>query len=347
MARKPILIAREILDDLYTAQRMTVPMIARKLGLSAETVRTRLKEVALLKPYVPHNLRDIPLDQMIELYVNQGKTIAECAKHFKMSKAGMRMQLKRADLLRPEVQVNKKPYKRFSLTKEQLEDMIVNQRMSDMAIGRLIDVHNITVKNWRERWGIKRVGRSTDVDMDAEKIHKLYVEDGLTMGKVALELGVDETTLRSRIIKLGYNLDSAEIARRRIDRNKKKYTHRFLCRGYRLLKVEGHANANAEGYVREHRYVAECAMGRLLVDGEIVHHINLIKLDNREENLAVLASKKEHLLLHRHMEHCYVYACGWTDKKPELFKFSKLTFWGGKWITDLDMPEELKRDEHH
>lgn len=68
--------------------------------------------------------------------------------------------------------------------------------------------------------------------------------------------------------------------------------------GYVLIKRPGHPMADSRGYVYEHRLVAAEQLGRPLRRGEVVHHRNGIKTDNRPENLEVL-SRWEHAVEHR------------------------------------------------
>lgn len=68
--------------------------------------------------------------------------------------------------------------------------------------------------------------------------------------------------------------------------------------GYIYAFAPDHPRATKDGYVLEHRLVAEQMIGRYLTSGESVHHKNGIKTDNRPRNLQVM-TKREHGLLHK------------------------------------------------
>lgn len=68
--------------------------------------------------------------------------------------------------------------------------------------------------------------------------------------------------------------------------------------GYILIRVDGNRSVNSTGYMYKHRYLMEKHLGRKLNKGEIVHHINHNKLDNRIDNLMLCQGNKEHLYNH-------------------------------------------------
>jgi uncharacterized protein (DUF1330 family) len=68
--------------------------------------------------------------------------------------------------------------------------------------------------------------------------------------------------------------------------------------GYRLIKAPNHPNHNQHGYVKEHHLVIERKLGRYIKRGEVVHHINGIRNDNRIENLMLFKSNSDHMKWH-------------------------------------------------
>lgn len=72
----------------------------------------------------------------------------------------------------------------------------------------------------------------------------------------------------------------------------------ITAKGYiRILKPNHHLS-DQNGYVYEHRLIAETILGRKLVKGETIHHKNGDKTDNRPENLAIFNGSGEHTRFH-------------------------------------------------
>jgi hypothetical protein len=69
------------------------------------------------------------------------------------------------------------------------------------------------------------------------------------------------------------------------------------CGKYLRVFSPEHPSATKQGYVLQHRVVAEEKIGRLLVKGEIVHHIDGNESNNDPHNLEILTDS-EHKKLH-------------------------------------------------
>ena len=72
--------------------------------------------------------------------------------------------------------------------------------------------------------------------------------------------------------------------------------------GYILLYMPEHPYSK-EIYIREHRYIAECILGRFLNSKEIIHHINGIKTDNNPKNLYLFSSVGKHTSYHLNLKY--------------------------------------------
>lgn len=65
--------------------------------------------------------------------------------------------------------------------------------------------------------------------------------------------------------------------------------------------------------IARHRLVVESSLGRLLEEGEVVHHIDGHHQNNTPENLTVLSSNGEHAYPHRTEEYGYTYTINIDD----------------------------------
>ena len=75
---------------------------------------------------------------------------------------------------------------------------------------------------------------------------------------------------------------------------KKRITHQ----GYVVIKDYDHPNRNDQHEVFEHVKVMSDYLGRPIKDGEIIHHINMDKTDNKIGNLYLYPNNSEHKKAH-------------------------------------------------
>ena len=235
------------------------------------------------------------------------------------------------------MRMGRKP--QFVVSEETLRDLYVARSLSHRDIAAQFGCSMETVRYWLLKYGIpmRGKGKATKFHVEEQHLRKRYLEDNWTTGQIAEELKCGSTVVWRAIHQYGLQLDLSEQGRRRTERNKVRYAHQRMSGGYRYVKNEGHPLANSNGYVTEHRISAEIGMGRGLVEGERVHHINLDKHDNAPTNLAVLPTQAIHRMVHEYLDRCGAFLCGLNKVRPEPLDFGRKVFWGGRWVTQIDL----------
>lgn len=80
---------------------------------------------------------------------------------------------------------------------------------------------------------------------------------------------------------------------------------------YRLIHMPRHPRADQSGYVKEHIYIAEQALRKLLPPDAVVHHVDENPSHNHPRNLVICQDAAYHALLHLRLRRYR--ACGHPD----------------------------------
>lgn len=200
---------------------------------------------------------------------------------------------------------------------EFLRRMYVEEQRTISEVAALFGVNYSTMRKRLLRCGIRLRSRKEariissqrqgkPGELGAEFFVREYIERGRTTVEIARELGVSSNTVLYHMGKAGVTprprkdrtirVWSDERFRQRMTGGRSFSWNGGLTKnnGYVQVHMPDHPDADARGYVFQHRLVMERMLGRRLKPEERVHHRNHVKTDNRPENLELFAGDREH-----------------------------------------------------
>lgn len=205
-------LVREVLEDLYVAQNLTLAEVARRCGYrSPNPVRAALERHGIPVRRVTVRPRRVVLSRelLVELYANQGltpKAIAELLGDY--SATTVRNRLKRYGIpTRGPRYTKSTPMP--ELTEALLRQLYVEQRLRAREIAARLGYANAAVRRALRRHGIviedNRRGRPRQrrIEFDRALLEELYVNRDLSAEAVGRELGVTGALVLKRLHDYG------------------------------------------------------------------------------------------------------------------------------------------------
>lgn len=169
------------------------------------------------------------------------------------------------------------------------EENLLHRQIADRVgcsvslVGQILKKHNASTPDARR------------VEWPIEQMRHWYEVEGLTIEQIGAKLGQSRVATNKALKRHGIPL------RRRGPKDGELHTG---WKGGRHLNKDGYIEVYQPNHpfarkgnrrVLEHRLVMEQMIGRYLEPGEVVHHKNGDKQDNRPENLELFANNGDHL----------------------------------------------------
>lgn len=178
-----------------------------------------------------------------------------------------------------------------------LVQQYVTHRKSANMIGKECGVNRATIGRWLDKFHIDKRQGTTGLHpkyhykyrggqhINKEWLEKHYIQKGLSGYEIARMCNTVPCAVYSFLRKFNIPIRKSPIGLKGNQSPNWRGGKSMHVGGYMNIHNPKHPNADHAGYVFEHRLVMSKYLGRALANGEIVHHINGIKTDNRIENL--------------------------------------------------------------
>ncbi|WP_245626064.1 HNH endonuclease [Haloparvum sedimenti] len=233
-------------------------------------------------------------DRMRDLYVDEELTSREVAERLGCSKSTVLDWLDKLGIPKdPAYEVHDGEWK----DEGRLRQMYLVEGKPTSQIAEELGCTTSVVCKYMDRFGIEREGRKARKDVpfrDEDTLRTLYWDEGMSIPEVADETGSSATTIRKWMDHYGIERrDHADAAASAVRVGYATFT--TGSDGYEFWQSR---TKDGLKHLYVHRLLAVSEYGFDAVCGQVVHHKNEVKWDNRAENIEVMDTR-EHTRLHQ------------------------------------------------
>jgi len=202
----------------------------------------------------------------------------------------------------------------FFRHKEWLRQKYIEEKLSACKIAKICKCTSSTIYLYLKKFNLPiRVTTRHGKFEDKSWLKQKYIGGELSTGHIGFICGVSQKLIWGYLKKFNIPLRTRKQSRRAKGNPHYKKGRIRNSNGYILLQRPDHPNCDPRGYVKEHRLIIEESIGRFLNSGEIIHHKNKIRSDNRIENLILCKNSSEHFKLY-HNKGRIIHG-KWSDKE--------------------------------
>ena len=187
---------------------------------------------------------------------------------------------------------------RSVITREYLQREYLEKGRTASDIGKELGCSHENILCYLKKFGLQRgqIKNPNVAKLTLDFLIEEYVNQEKGVNQIAFETGCHNSHVSKALKSFGIKIKD----RRKLPVGENNALYRYgLCesRGYLKVRMPAHRLADNHGYVYLHILLAEYFYDYKISDGEVVHHKNGDKQDNRKENLQIMP-KKEHDKLH-------------------------------------------------
>ena len=175
---------------------------------------------------------DIDTELAIDMYVNQGMSLAKIGKIFDVDPNTIRERLKEKNItIKSATQATEK-----QVDIEKIVDMYVNQKINVAEIGKKLNIHRVTVIRKLRSLGVRIQSQreAHTIELDIVKLEDMYVNQKMSSYKIAEMMGASQWTIMKNLKILGIprrnKLEAATLAhtQKKKDCSRKNMTTRNI-----------------------------------------------------------------------------------------------------------------------